>query len=209
MAVLNKHLIFYIFAVFLVFLFQSILFSAELRADEAEKPDCGRQWATPIEKNGLPNFHKVTDDLYRGAQPAKSGFQELKKLGVRTVVNLRSFHSDRNKIGNTGLAYEHIYMKSWHPEEKEIVRFLRIVTDKNRTPVFVHCMHGADRTGVMCAVYRIAVCGWTRDEAIREMTTGGFGFHKIWTNLVKYVENLDIDSVRTKAGIGKHKFSDK
>lgn len=160
-------------------------------------------WAAPITKSGLPNFHKVTGDFYRGAQPTAEGMRELKKMGVKTVINLRSFHSDRDEIGDTGLGYEHIYMKAWHPEEKEMVRFLQIVTDKNRTPVFVHCQHGADRTGVMIALYRITVCGWTREEAIKEMTEGGFGFHKVWTNLVKFVEKLDVDKIKKKAGIEK------
>ena len=76
----------------------------------AEQP-AGSQWATASEKPGLPNLHRVTDDLYRGAQPSAEGMRQLKKMGVRTVVNLRSFHSDRDEIGDTGLAYEHIYMK--------------------------------------------------------------------------------------------------
>ncbi|MCP4112909.1 MAG: dual specificity protein phosphatase family protein [Desulfobacteraceae bacterium] len=176
----------------------------EINASEPDKSVCSDKWAISIEKAGLPNFHKVTDDLYRGAQPEKAGFQELKKMGIKTIVNLRSFHSDRDKIGNTGLVYEHIYMKSWHPEEKELVRFLKIVTDKKRTPVFVHCMHGADRTGLICATYRIAVCGWTKENAIREMKKGGFGFHKFWAgNIVKYINKIDFDSIRKKAGIVK------
>lgn len=39
--------------------------------------------------------------------------------------------------------------------------------------------HGSDRTGTMCALYRIAVQGWSKEDAIREMTAGGFGFHRI------------------------------
>jgi len=93
-----------------------------------------RASATTIERPGLPNLHKVSPVLFRGAQPTAVGMRELKKLGVRTVVNLRSFHSDQNEIGDTVLAYEHISMKSWHPEVEDIVRFLRIVTDPNRTP---------------------------------------------------------------------------
>lgn len=84
---------------------------------------------------GVPNLHKVSDNLFRSAQPTGEGMCNLKKLGVETIVNLRSFHSDRARIGNTGLAYEHIYMKAWHPEQKEIARFLRIVTNPRRTPV--------------------------------------------------------------------------
>jgi hypothetical protein len=55
--------------------------------------------------------------------------QNLKEKGVATVVNLRSFHSDLDEIGETGLACEYIYMKAWHPEREDIVRFLQIVTD--------------------------------------------------------------------------------
>jgi protein tyrosine phosphatase (PTP) superfamily phosphohydrolase (DUF442 family) len=166
-----------------------------------EKAAAAGKWAQRLELRGVPNFHKVSDDLYRGAQPSAEGMRELKKLGIKTIINLRSFHSDRDEIGDTGLAYEHIYMKTWHPEEKEVVRFLQIVADKDRTPVFVHCRRGADRTGMMCAVYRIAVQGWSKAEAIEEMTKGGFGFYRGWQNLVEYVREMDIDEIRGRAGL--------
>lgn len=158
-------------------------------------------WAEPIAREGLPNFHRVADGLYRGAQPTAAGFKELKALGVKTVVNLRSFNSDRDELGDTGLGYEHITMKAWHPERKEIVRFLQIVTDKERAPVFVHCQHGADRTGTMCAIYRIAIEGWSKDDARAEMTGGGFGFHPTWKNLLEYVRDLDVDEIKREAGL--------
>ena len=122
-------------------------------------------WAEPIEMTGVPNLHKVSDALYRSAQPTAEGMRNLKELGVKTIINLRSFHSDRGEIGETGLGYEHIYMKAWHPEEKEVVRFLQLVTDPDRTPVLVHCMHGADRTGVLSAVYRVAAVSYTHLRA--------------------------------------------
>ena len=158
-------------------------------------------WATPIEKEGLPNFHKVSDDLYRGAQPSAEGIRQLKEMGIKTIVNLRAFHSDRDEIGDIKIGYAHISFKTWHPEEEEIVRFLKIVTDKDKTPVFVHCQHGADRTGLMCAIYRVAVCGWSKEAAADEMINGGFGFHPIWKNLRNYLMKLDIETVKSKADI--------
>lgn len=125
----------------------------------------------------------------------------LKEMGIRTVVNLRSFHSDRDEIGKTKLAYEHIYMKAWHPEREDIVRFLKVVADPERTPVLVHCMHGSDRTGTMSAIYRIVVQGWSKEEALREMTEGGFGFHEVFDNLPAWVKELDIPSLKRDAGI--------
>ena len=156
-------------------------------------------WAQAITLEGLPNLHKVTPSLYRGAQPLEPGFTQLKNLGVKTVISLRAFHSDRELIAKTGLNYEEILFKTWHPEEEDIVHFLQIVGNTNNTPVFLHCQHGADRTGTMCAIYRMVICGWDKAEAIREMTEGGFGFHLIWTNLVTFLQNLDVDAVRQKA----------
>ena len=158
-------------------------------------------WAQAMTLPGVPNLHRVSESLYRGAQPTAQGMEQLHKLGIKTIVNLRSFHSDRNEIGTLPLAYEHITMKTWHAEDKEVVRFLQIVTDESRTPVFVHCQRGADRTGTMCALYRVVVEGWTKEQAIAEMTQGGFGFYEGWQNLVEYVRHLDIKSIKLQAGL--------
>lgn len=160
-------------------------------------------WAQAITLEGLPNLSKVSPGLYRGAQPAQQGFVQLQKLGVKTVVNLRAFHSDRDLIAKTGLGYEEIPFKTWHPETEDIVRFLKIATDTNATPVLVHCQHGADRTGTMCAMYRIVVQGWTKEEAIREMTDGGYGFHAVWDNLIKYIRELDVNDVKKRLAENK------
>jgi tyrosine-protein phosphatase SIW14 len=154
------------------------------------------KWAERIELPGLPNFYKVSDELYRGAQPTAEGMKQLEKLGVKTVVNLRALHSDRDEIKGTDLSYLHIGMTACCINNNDVIRFLRIVTDKSRTPVFVHCQHGSDRTGTMCAIYRIVVQGWSKDEAIEEMTKGGFGFHSFWRNLPKFIRKLNIQKIK-------------
>jgi len=53
----------------------------------------------------------------------------------------------------------------------------------------------------LIAVYRIAVQGWSKAEAIREMTQGGYGFHQIWGNLPKWIQKLNIDRIKRQAGI--------
>jgi protein tyrosine phosphatase (PTP) superfamily phosphohydrolase (DUF442 family) len=160
-----------------------------------------RSWAAPISLEGVPNLHKVSDTLYRSAQPTAAGMQRIKERGIRTVISLRTFHSDRDKIGQTGLGYEHIHMKSWHAEQEDAEEFLRIVTDPKRTPILVHCQHGADRTGAMCALYRIVVQGWSKKEALHEMREGGFGFHEVWFNLLLWINSLDIEAIRNHVGI--------
>lgn len=170
---------------------------------QAETIPAQNKWAEQIELPGLPNLHKVSDNLYRGAQPTAEGMKQLEKLGVKTVVNLRFLHSDRDEIKDTGLAYEHINMTTLNTEDKDVIRFLRIVNDSSRTPVFVHCEYGADRTGTMCAIYRIAVQGWSKDKAIEEMTEGGFGFHSIWQNLTNNIRNMDVEEIKNRASMSK------
>ena len=160
-------------------------------------------WAKPMTLPGVPNLHQVSENLYRGAQPSARGMAELHKLGIKTIVSLRSFHSDRDEIGQLPLGYEHITMKTWHAEDKEVIRFLRIVSDESRQPVFVHCQRGADRTGTMCAIYRVVVQGWTKEQAIAEMTQGGFGFYEAWQNLIETVRNLDSEHFREQAGLSQ------
>jgi protein tyrosine/serine phosphatase len=166
--------------------------------DQYRRPS---DWAQPLLVPGVENCYKISDNLYRGAQPTAEGMQNLEEMGIKTIINLRSIHSDKKKMRNTNLVYEKIPMMAFNPKEKHIVRFLELVTNGEGGPYFVHCMHGADRTGLLCASYRVAVQGWTKQEALREMVEGGFGFHKIWSNLKTYLKKLNIDSIRRKADL--------
>jgi hypothetical protein len=55
----------------------------------------------------------------------------------------------------------------------------------------------------MCAIYRIAIQGWSKEEAIQEMCEGGFGFHGVWSNLTHWVNKLDIDKIKRQTGFVK------
>jgi len=158
-------------------------------------------WAQPIDKPGVDNFHRVSEALYRGAQPTGEGMKQLDAMGIRTVVNLRKHHSNDEILRGLDMACEAIPASARQMTVEEVVAFLRIATDRSRAPVFVHCRHGADRTGVMCAAYRIAVQGWTKAEALHEMVEGGFGHHRIWSNLQHFIDDLDIADVKRRAGL--------
>jgi protein tyrosine/serine phosphatase len=176
----------------------------------ANEPDIGLrqqhpEWAIPLTVEGVPNLHKVSEELYRGAQPTAEGMQALQALDIKTIVSFRSIHSDRDEIGDLDLAYERIPMMAFASSESDVVRFLKIITAPERTPVFIHCLHGADRTGVITAAYRIVIQGWAKEAAIQEMTEGGFGYHSIFQNLVGFLENLDVEKIRKEVGIEAEK----
>jgi len=168
----------------------------ELLSAPDERPS---HWASSLgEHPGLPNAWRVTDGFLRGAQPGPEGFAQLRELGVTTVLNLRTFHSDRDLCAAAGLDYVKVSVQAWESEQEEVLDVLAMLTDAERQPVFLHCQHGADRTGTMAALYRMVVQGWSREQAIEEMTRGGYGFHSIWTNLVDYLREVDVAQLRVE-----------
>lgn len=158
-------------------------------------------WAVKLDWPHLSNLYQVSSNLYRGAQPTADGIAELKARGMKTIIDLRNSHSDPKNGASAGLKLDRVPMVPWTVNDGEVVRFLRIVADTNNLPVFVHCERGADRTGMMCAMYRIAMCGWTKDEAIKEMTEGGYHFSEAWQNIIRYVRGADIEKLKRAAGI--------
>ncbi len=156
--------------------------------------------AEKLELPGLPNAYKVTDSLFRGAQPTEEGLDALRALGVKTIVNLRAYHCDSKlAVRDKGFEYVHIRFKTWRPEEEHISRFLEVIADPARQPAFVHCQHGADRTGMMVAMYRMVAQGWDKESAVEEMITGPYGYHKrLWRRLTKFVENYDIENLTSR-----------
>lgn len=167
-------------------------------------PDAQRpaSWAQPVDAGpGLGNFHQVDAGLYRSEQPTAAGFAAAHRRGIKSVINLRDEHDDADEIGALPLQRIDIGMDTWELGDAHVIAFLKAATDPANQPVLVHCQHGADRTGTMCAMYRICVQGWGREEAILEMTRGGYGFHSIWQRLIEYIRSADIDALRAAAGI--------
>lgn len=172
-----------------------------IQRDEQAAVLAPRPWAEPIDVPGVDNVYRVDARLYRGAHPSAEGLRNLEALGVRTVVNLRVFHSSEPLLEETSLEFVEIPMAPWRAEPEQIAAFLRVVTDPDRGPVFVHCMAGSDRVGLMVAAYRVAVQGWTKEQAIDEMTRGGFAFHWLWNSLIDNLRQTDLAEVRRLAGL--------
>jgi protein tyrosine/serine phosphatase len=199
----NPFIILFIVATALVAPFFSGDLYAEAPLPPISKTEPKTTWAKPLAAKGLGNFHQVSPNLYRSAQPTAEGLKAAEELGIRTVINLRAFHSDRWKIRKTSLQKQEITFNTWNAEDEDVIKFLKLVTQTNQGPFLVHCLHGADRTGTMVAIYRIVVEGWGKEEAIEEMTQGPFGYHTVWRNLPKYLRSLDVEKLRKEAGLSQ------
>src|SRR5712671_4620237 len=137
-----------------------------------------------IHITGVRNAGKISETLYRGAQPREVGFSELKILGITTIVDLRG--EDHEKIlwerkhaESLGMRFVNIPVSGWSPpSDEQVAQFLSLLRDRPGQKIFVHCRFGDDRTGVFTAVYRMAVEKWPADQALKEMYF--FGFNGFW-----------------------------
>jgi len=159
------------------------------------------KWAKPVASAVLENWYQVDEGLYRSRQPGRKGFEEARAKGIRTVINLRSEHSDAKLVEGLGLELVEIPLSAASFTEDQILSVLRAI-EKSAKPVLMHCQHGSDRTGAVSAVYRILYQGWTKDEAIAELKDGGFGFHKFYVNIPAFIKNLDVARIRVRLSPG-------
>lgn len=155
-------------------------------------------WAQPVANSELHNLYRVTPNLWRSSLPDAQGFAAAGTLGIRTIVNLRPAPDTGAAPASGQATLEHIPVWTWHVTDDEILAFLRIASDPAKQPVLVHCQHGADRTGVMIAAYRVVVQDWNKEDAIREMQRGGYGYHAIWINLPRVIRRLDAAKMRAR-----------
>jgi protein tyrosine/serine phosphatase len=127
----------------------------------------------------IDNFGRVNDNYYRGAQPEGRDYDDLGAIGVKTLVNLTSDDAEPNERAmaeRAGMHYFQIPMTTHEPPTSaQLAQFMRIVNDPANKPVYVHCVGGRHRTGVMTAVYRMSEDGWTADQAFKEMKQFKFG----------------------------------
>ncbi len=144
---------------------------------------------------GLANVGKVAPGVYRGAQPDAAGYATLKKLGIKTVINLRTSASEKKAVEEAGMRSIEVPMEmSTDHLAAKVDRVVALMADPANQPVFVHCRHGQDRTGIVVAAYRMKVEGWRLADAEAEMQA--FGFNDVWVNfkhfIRKYGEQLTL-----------------
>lgn len=171
-------------AVPILLLLSAFAFAQERSSAPVAPPVMRSAYGEKLRLPGLPNGGRVNDVLYRGAQPHPVGMQELKKLGVTTIVDLRGENpglrdSEKEQAESLGIRFLSIPVSGWAPPSNEqVAQFLALFRNNPKEKVFVHCRFGDDRTGVFVATYRMAYEGWPATQAMNEMYF--FGFNGFW-----------------------------
>ncbi|MCY7347185.1 MAG: dual specificity protein phosphatase family protein [Pyrinomonadaceae bacterium] len=159
-----------------------------------------------VENKDLPNFSQVNAKFYRGAQPTENGVKELARMGVKTIINLRGEDKNAQKeklwANRAGIKFIAVNLNNWFkPKTADIENIVKEIDAADNQPVFVHCKRGADRTGTVVAVYRIAHDNWTAREANDEAEKFGFGWWQFW--MKDYINDYYEENGKRKTKNGK------
>jgi tyrosine-protein phosphatase SIW14 len=188
---------------YLIVIFSLIVFSFSFADTPYNHLTGDRKPADKINVRGFRNIYKINESLYRSEQPDKKGMKELQKIGVRTILDLRSSQNDQRVADDTKLVLEHVPINTWKISYNDILKSLRIISHSEK-PVLIHCLHGSDRTGCIIAAYRMVYENWSKDEAINEFLDKDYGYHEKWfPNILALLRSLDIDLLKKDLGIEK------
>jgi tyrosine-protein phosphatase SIW14 len=142
--------------------------------------------------NGIVNFGKVNDSLYRGGQPDQKAMQQLAAIGVRSVINLRMtndvWKGEQAAATAYSMAYTNIPLSPLSaPTDAQVACVLSAISAMPK-PVFVHCQHGCDRTGTILACYRVRQDHWVNSRALKEAEV--YGISPFEVGMRKYIKHF-------------------
>lgn len=171
----------------------ALLFPALTTADVRVRPS---DWAQPMLGIELENFYRLSEAVYRSKQPDDEAMASLEGMGIRSILNLREYHSDKDEARGTHLKLYHVPVNAGDVDDTFVVSALRAIAEAEK-PILIHCWHGSDRTGVVAAMYRMVFQGWSREQAIDEFINGGYGYHaRFYPNIERYLETVDVAKIR-------------
>lgn len=154
-------------------------------------------WAQVIDP--VTNLYQVDQRLYRSQQPKPSDISSLQRLHIGTIINLRPHQTDQDLSALAPLRLIHVPMRTWAISNAEIAEALIQINHHSQDGgVLVHCQQGADRTGLVIAMYRIIYQQWSIKAAQNEMKHGGFGFHPIWINIDQFFNSQHIEAIKNE-----------
>ena len=146
------------------------------------------------------NFHRVDDTLMRGAKPDYEQLKELKNIGVNNIISFCTNYNPKTKTQGSipseaqwaeklQMNFHWLPFKSTENPSKSMVRDFFNIIDESKAKgekVFIHCRHGADRTGLFSAIYRIKYQHAELSDVVKELMAYGHNANNN-PNIIPYI----------------------
>ncbi|WP_145284026.1 protein-tyrosine phosphatase family protein [Pirellulimonas nuda] len=133
----------------------------------------------------LHNLIRVTDRVYSGAEPESDlAFEELARLGIKTIVSVDGARPDVDAARQRGLRYVHIPFGYDGVDPQAGLALARVMRDVEG-PIYFHCHHGAHRGPAAAAIACIASGAADGDSALAVLERAGTskGYAGLWRDV--------------------------
>jgi protein tyrosine/serine phosphatase len=129
------------------------------------------------------NFHKLSDNAYRSSQPTMYQLKGIvSKYGIKTVINLKGenrnsghFLLERRTCEKLGVTMVNHTIYSRKMPDLNIVKNARKMLEGVEYPILLHCKAGADRAGIISALYKYFIENRSMEESIRQLDFWPYG----------------------------------
>lgn len=149
------------------------------------------------------NFHTVVPgEFYRSAQPSASQLEDYaSRYGIKTVINLRGkndkaawYNEEIAAAERLGIQHIDFAMSASAIVTHDVAEQLVEVMKSAPKPILIHCKAGADRSGIVSAIYSHQIAGFDQDRAERQLSvffghigipylSSTFAMDESWENL--------------------------
>lgn len=127
----------------------------------------------------IPQFSQVTETIFRGGRPDQAGLEMVDQKQVKTVISIdddvANINWEKGEVARLGMRFISSPMVVARPQtDAQINLILSKLQDPTLQPIFIHCQHGRDRTGLIIGLYRVLIQKWAPKDAYREMLANGY-----------------------------------
>ena len=122
------------------------------------------------------NLHQIDAQMWRSNQPTPGRVEQAAKAGIKTIINLRGPRNDGGwkleaeackKVKITLIDFT---ARSRAAPDKEMLYGARDLFNSIEKPALMHCKSGADRAGLMAALYVLIHCKKPVAEAMKQLS---------------------------------------
>ena len=154
-----------------------------------------------------PYFTGPLHEVFTNASPCFDAV--LMTIKILPLPTARFFHVFPSSsagalwLNTLQISQVQLPMRTVHVDDAEIISALRAIQQgEAKGPVLIHCKHGLDRTGLVAAMYGMVVQGWSKQDAVADMTQGGFGDTRRMKYGLDYIHDVDVQAVRSALASG-------
>lgn len=150
---------------------------------------------TKSEVPGVTNFARLETTVACGGATKPEGVPEIKKLGFKSIINLRlpteagaNVDAEAAAAKAAGINFYSIPFSGQSPDPAVADKFLATLATPGNEPAFIHCAAG-NRAAAMWMIKRMQIDKWDAERAGTEAAALGLTSGALKTFAVQYVES--------------------